>query len=342
MSDTEPEIDTFRPLSAVTAPIIERITLGTVERHPVKDRESWLRMRAADLTASDVASICGVGYRGALEVWAEKKGHIPAKGDSPILRRGRWFEPAIWQAIADECPEWQLRAAKIYLRAPALRFGATPDALAIDPARKGLILIQGKVVAKPAFISNWLGGDREGTLPTVPLGYQLQTLSETVLAEAAFTGEEIRPVVAALVVDSFTAELHMIPVARHTEAEQKILATVRQFWTNFDAGIQPALDPEKDHDVVRKLFSSENGATADLSSDNLLPSLLDERKLLGEEIAVREKRRKAIATEVMFKMGENSFALIAGGRKISCKETNVAGGYRDGYSFRQIREVKVR
>jgi len=340
MSDTE--IDTFRPLSEITAPVVERLTLGNVERHPVTDRESWLRMRAADLTASDVASICGVGYRGALEVWAEKKGHIPSKGDSPILRRGRWFEPAIWAAIADERPEWQLRAAKVYLRAPAQRFGATPDALAIDPARSGIILIQGKVVAKPVFIESWLGGDREGTSPTVPLGYQLQTLSETMLAEAAFTGEEIRPVVAALVIDSFTAELHLIPVARHAEAEQKILASVRQFWAGFDAGLQPAVDPNKDHDVVRKLFSAENGATVDLSSDNMLPALIDERKLLGEEIAAREKRRKAISTEVMFKMGANTFALIAGGRKLSCKETNVAGGYRDGYSFRQIREVKVR
>ncbi|SHG87340.1 YqaJ viral recombinase family protein [Bradyrhizobium erythrophlei] len=342
MITVEPEVGTFRSLSSITAPVVEKITLGTVERHPVTDRASWLRMRAADLTASDVASVCGVGYRSAMAVWAEKKGHIPPNGDSPILRRGRWFEKAIWEAITDERPEWQLRAAKVYLRAPALRFGATPDALAIDPARKGLVLIQGKVVAKPVFIADWLGGDREGTAPTVPLGYQLQTLSETMLAEAAFNGEEIHPVLAALVVDSFTAELHLIPVARHADAEQKILATVRQFWAGFDAGIQPAVDPTKDHDVVRKLFPAENGATLDLSSDNLLPTLIDERKRLGEEITVREKRRDAISTEIMFKLGDSSFALIAGGRKISCKVTNVKEAFRAAYSFRSIREVKVR
>ena len=338
----EAKIDTFRPLSEITAPIAEKIVLGTVERHPVKDRESWLRMRAADLTASDVSSIAGVGYRSPLAVWAEKKGHIPSNGDSPILRRGRWFEPAIWQAIADERPEWQLRAAKIYLRAPALRFGATPDALAIDPSRKGLILIQGKVVAKPVFVADWLGGDREGSSPTVPLGYQLQTLSETMLAEAAFAGEEVHPVVAALVVDSFTAELHLIPVARHAEAEMKILATVRQFWAGFDAGTQPAVDPTKDHDVVRKLYPTDNGSTIDLSADNLLPMLIDERKALGEEISAREKRRDAISTEVMEKIGDASFALVAGGRKLSCKVTSVKEALRAGYSFRSIREVKVK
>ena len=342
MSEAAPEIDTFRPIGEAAAAVVDRLALGMVQRHPVKDRESWLAMRAKDLTASDVASIAGVGYRSALAVWAEKKGHIPSNGDSPILRRGRWFEPAIWAAIADERPEWQLRAAKVYLRAPALRFGATPDALAIDPARKGLILIQGKVVAKPVFVADWLGGDREGSSPTVPLGYQLQTLSETMLAEAAFAGEEVHPVVAALVVDSFTAELHLIPVARHAEAEQKILATVRKFWADFDAGLQPAVDPDRDHDVVKKLFPGENGATVDLSADNMLTSLLDERKNLGEIVAASEKRRKAINTEIMFKMGANTFALIAGGRKISCKETNVEGGFRDGYSFRQIREVKVK
>ena len=336
------DVDTFRSIGDVAAELVQKISLGLVERHPVKDRESWLRMRAQDLTASDVASICGVGYRGALEVWAEKKGHIPAKGDSPILRRGRWFEPAIWQAIADDRPEWQLRAAKVYLRAPTLRFGATPDALAIDPSRKGLVLIQGKVVAKPVFVSDWLGGDREGTAPTVPLGYQLQTLSETMLAEAAFTGEVIHPVVAALVVDSFTAELHLIPLTRHADAEQKILTAVRQFWAGFDAGLQPAVDPTKDHDVVRKLYASDNGATIDLSADNMLPALVDERKILGQEITVRERRRDAISTEIMSKIGNATFALIAGGRKLSCKTTTVGEKFVDGYSFRSIREVKVR
>ena len=223
-----------------------------------------------------------------------------------------------------------------------MRFGATPDAFALDPARKGLVLIQGKVVAKPVFIADWLGGDREETEPSVPLGYQLQTLSETMLAEAAFTGEIIHPVLAALVVDTFSAELHLIPVQRHAEAEQKIIATVRQFWADFDAGLQPAVNGEKDHDAVRKLYPADDGTTIDLTGDNSLPALLDERKILGVEIRVREKRRDAIGTEIMGKIAQHSFALIAGGRKLSCKVTNVGEKFVAGYSFRSIRDAKVR
>ena len=85
MSDLAP----FRSPASINDDVVRKISLGVVERHPVTNRESWLRMRAADVTASDVASICGVGYRGALEVWAEKKGLIQPKGDSPILQRGR-------------------------------------------------------------------------------------------------------------------------------------------------------------------------------------------------------------------------------------------------------------
>jgi hypothetical protein len=335
------DIAPFRSIGAIAGDLVTKIALGEVERHPVTDRASWLAMRGRDLTASDVASICGCGYRGPLEVWAEKTGKIPPKGDSPILRRGRWLEPAIWAAVQDTNPSWTLRAAKTYLRAPALRFGATPDALAVDPDRKGIVLIQGKVVAQPTFIADWCGGARDNPSPTVPLGYQLQTLSETMLAEAAF-GETIHPVLAALVIGSFTAELYMIPVERHFGAEERILGAVKQFWEMTDAGQQPAADPDKDHDAVRKLYAVDDGSTVDLTGDNSIPSLMDERKRLGEVENAAKARRDVISTEIMAKMGNASFAVIAGGRKISCKTTTVKEAVRAGYSFRSIREVKVK
>lgn len=334
------DIAPFRSIGDIAADVVEKLSLGTVERHPVSDRESWLKLRARDLTASDVSSIMGCGYRGALEVWAEKKGLIQPKGDSPILRRGRWLEPAIWEAVKDHNPSWTLRSAKVYLRSPAMRFGATPDALAVDPDRKGIVLIQGKVVAQPTFIADWQGGDKHGAA-SVPLGYQLQTLSETMLAEKAFD-EIIHPVLAALVIGSYTAELHMIPIDRHAGAEARILSGVDQFWKLVDTGQKPVVDGEKDHDAVRELYGADDGSTIDLTGDNEIPALMDERKQLGEVENSAKKRRDAISTEIMAKMGNASFAMIAGGRKISCKETVVKEAFRAGYSFRSIREVKVK
>ncbi|WP_024516950.1 YqaJ viral recombinase family protein [Bradyrhizobium sp. Tv2a-2] len=338
------EVDSFRSIGDVAMGIVRELSLGDVEIHkvdPVRDREGWLKLRQKDVTASDVASIAGVGYRSPREVWADKTGQIGQKADTPVLRRGRRFEPSLWATIKEENPSWEIRAGKVYLRAPSLRFGATPDAMAIDPERPGLILIQGKVVAKPVFVADWLGGDREGTNPIVPLGYQLQTLAETMLASIAFK-QVIHPYVAAWVIDTFSEDLKMIPLVRHPVAEQKILETVKGFWDLLDAGGVPAIDPTRDHDLVRKLYPVDDGSIIDLSSDNLLPDLFDERKKLGEVISSSEKRRDEISTEIMAKIGAATFALIAGGRKLSLKVTNVKEQQRAAYSFRSLREVKVK
>src|SRR5690348_5406223 len=275
----------------MNAPFPHKIDLGTIERHPVTTREAWLEMRKRDVTASDVASIAGVGYKSALAVWGEKKGLIAPTADNAILRRGRWFEPAIWMALKERFPTWELRPAKIYLRSPSLRLGATPDAVAIDPDRDGIVLIQGKVVSKPIFDRDWAADNAHGA--EVPLGYQLQTLTETMLAEKAY-GQKVHPILAALVVDTFSAELYPIPVQRHPDAEQKILATVGKFWADFDAGRQPLVDPTQDHDTIKALYPIDNGTTIDLTADNSMPILMDRRALLSEEIKVRETQKKEI------------------------------------------------
>jgi len=316
------------------------LELGTIERYPVTDRESWLRMRMRDITASDVASIAGVGYRSALAVWAEKKGLVAPTGDNAILQRGRWLEPAIWRAIEDKRPTWKVIPGKVYLRSPLLRFGCTLDALVNDPERDGVVLVQGKIVAKPVFNRDWIT-DNTGGDPEVPLHYQLQTLSETMLVEKAY-GQKVYPVLAALVIDTFSAELYLLPVVRHPEAEQKILSTVQNFWKNFDAGHQPAVDPGQDSDVIKALYPSDNGVTIDLSDDNTLPAMMDQRKALTAEISERETRKKEIETAVKSKIGEASFALIAGGRKLSLKTTSRAGYTVQETSYRTLREVKIR
>ena len=334
------EIGTFRSIGDIAADIVEKLSPGIVERHQVTDRESWLKMRATDVTASDVASICGVGRRSPMAVWAEKKGLTSQQADSGILRRGRWLEPAIWEAIKDTNPTWQLRAAKIYLRSPSLRLGATPDALAVDPSREGLVLIQGKIVSQPVFERDWVV-DNTGADPVVPLGYQLQTLTETMLVEAAYgLKHTIHPVLAALVLGTFDAELYLLPVRRHTDAEQKILQTVRKFWADSDAGLEPVVSQSSDHDVVKALYPTDNGATVDLTGDNEIPGLMDERKILTEEIKERDDRKKLVEAAVKAKIGPASFAMIAGGRKLSLTLTK-----RDGYmvqptEFRTLREVR--
>src|SRR5579885_1406893 len=171
----------------------------TVERIPITSRDEWLAMRRNDVTASDVAAVCGVDpQRTALQVYAEKIGIFAGRPDEAIMRRGRWLEPAVIEALADLRPEWETRRARVYLRDDTIRIGASPDVVAIDPERDGVGNVQCKVVARPVFLRDWChDGNGDGPV-AVPLAYQLQTLTEAMLMGATWA------VVAALVIDTYS------------------------------------------------------------------------------------------------------------------------------------------
>ena len=110
--------------------------------------------------------------------------------DNDALRRGRWGEAAVLEMLADERPTWKVRRAKVYLRDRAIRLGATPDAEAVDPEREGLGIVQTKIIAESVYEREWTDG-------APPLGIQLQTLTEMMLAGAAWGA------IAALVVERY-------------------------------------------------------------------------------------------------------------------------------------------
>jgi putative phage-type endonuclease len=270
-----------------------------IERYAITDRAAWLALRAVDLTASDIGAACGLDpYKTPLMLYAEKTGLLLTGGDNPMMRRGRWFEPAAVEAIRDENPDWQVEKANVYLRDPDLRLGATPDALA-QTDEPGLTNIQIKVVAAPEFASHW--SERP------PLHYLLQTITEGLLLNAA------RSKLAALVVGTFSADLHIFDVPRHAAAEQRIMQICMEFWENIRTGKRPAADYERDAETVAALYpQSVKEPVLDLTGDNLLPGRLIEREVLKAEIAVASERVAAIDTEIKDKMGEAAVATLPG------------------------------
>jgi hypothetical protein len=196
------------------------------------------------------------------------------------------------------------------------------------------------VVSRPIFQRDWLTDPDDDYSPaSVPVGYQLQTLTETMLAEAAY-GQSAHAVVAALVHDTFTVDLHLIDVPRHPDAEAKILARTGAFWADMDAGRQPVVDPEQDQETVKALWPRDNGAEIDLSGDNLLPALVDQRTALGAQIKDAEAVRERIGTEIRGKMREASYARLADGRRLSLLTTNRKGFSVGPTTFRTLRIAK--
>lgn len=258
------------------------------ERIPITSRAQWLDLRRADITASDVAAVCGLSpYKSALRVWAEKIGEVAEPNETAAMRRGRWLEISVIAALAEERPDWSIRQPHVYIRDPEERIGATVDAIA--NSQDGETIVQCKVVSRPVFDAGWQDGP--------PIAYQLQTLTETMLWDAP------RAVVAALVIDTYSAELEIFPVNRHAGAEAKIRETVAGFWADVAAGRQPAADYSRDSELLQVLYRPRKEIEPiDLTGDNLLPELLAERERLMTTSKGAETRLEEIKAELVDKL----------------------------------------
>lgn len=279
----------------------------TVERIAITDRAQWLELRRQDVTASDIAVVCGVSpYKTIFQLWAEKTNANPATSDRPdngAMLRGRIYEPAVFKA-ALMFTDWTSVTPfddKLYLRDPVLRIGATPDAIGAD--RDGEFIVQAKTVGRSIFEA-WDGP---------PLAYQLQTLTEAMLYGAP------RAYLAVLVTDPFNPEFHAYEVPRHKDAEQRIRDAVTRFWDSIEAGELPAIDYSRDGELLKQMFKPREGvAPVDLTGDNMLPILLDTRETLKADVKQKQVRIDEINAELIHKL-DGAPAAVCAGWKITNK-----------------------
>jgi predicted phage-related endonuclease len=260
-------------------------------------------LRALDITASDTAALFGLHpYKTAMGLFADKTGApLPREDDSIAQRRGRLLEDAVARAFLEAQPLCKLKAANIYIRAPLLRFGCSPDFFLIDEqGRKGVAEM--KTAAPHIF-------KKQYTDQTPPTHHMLQCLSQMML-----TNSDIG-VLAVLVIDGYRFDLHTYDIPRHPAAERRIQDAVAQFWSDIDAGRTPNLDYARDGSLLPVLFPHHvEGKVVDLRSDNALPALLDEREQIKDEITAKIARKDAIETELKFKMADAEAAMVAGWR----------------------------
>lgn len=278
-----------------------------IEIRPITSRREWLSWRREVLTASDIGAVAGVDqYKTPLRVYAEKLTNIDAE-ESPIMRRGRMFEAAAIEYLREDHEDWQLsRPAAFYIDVDH-KLGATPDLLA-ECEKRGRINIQIKTVSAPVFES-W-----DGKPPT---GYVLQTVCENLLTNAD------EGILAVLAVSAYAAELHEFPVPRHKGAEKRICDIARQFWANVKKGVVPRPDYRMDGDVLAKLYQPdiEVETPLDLTGDNRILEVLEQREALKASIKEHEADVKAFDAEIIHKLGGATLATV-NGWKITNKLTH--------------------
>jgi predicted phage-related endonuclease len=245
-------------------------------------------------------------YKTPLRVYAEKLTDIDAD-ESPIMRRGRMFEAAAIEYIREDHIDFELQRPNAFYSDVDLKLGATPDLLAACSGR-GRINIQIKTVSAPVF-EGW-----EGKPPTA---YVLQTVAENLLTNAD------EGILAVLVVSAYAAELHEFPVPRHEGAEKRICEIARQFWANVKKGVVPRPDYRMDGDVLAKMYQPdpEVETPLDLTGDNRILEVLEQREDLKASIKAQEADVKAFDAEIIHKLGGATLATI-NGWKITNKLTH--------------------
>ena len=304
---------TDRPTPETSAETCKKVPiLMNVQHLAITSREQWLELRKPDITASTIGALFNCHpYSTALKIYAEKRGTEFLNEDNLAMRRGRWLEPAVRKAVEEERPDWKLVEPNEYLRDPDYRIGATPDFyITGDPRGKGIL--QAKSVAPSVYARDWNDGAE------VPLWIILQAVTEAMLANADFI------VVAALLVDAHNMEVAIHEMPRNPAAEEKIKKAVETFWQNIDLGIEPDPDFARDADTIKAMWRSEEPTNeVDLSGNNRIPALLEQRTILKEQIKANEATLEAIDAEIKFEMKDAAVATGISGWRVTYKTSFV-------------------
>jgi predicted phage-related endonuclease len=274
-----------------------------IEAWKITTREEWLERRKLDVTASSVACLFGLHeYMSSLSLWATKTGIPMETTDNKVLQRGRRLEGAVADVFIEENPGWRITKANEYLRDPKIRLGGTPDFYCRDPEGKRVTL-QAKIVARSQFRRLW-----DESAP--PFWIVLQCLTEAHLDNADYG------IVAALVLDEWTADLHTYKVPRHRAGEERIRKAVQQFWQNVEDGKPPPpADYARDGVIIGMMFPNHiPGKVLDLTHDNRMPELIESRIGLQEEIKSLKAALDKVETEIKEKLGDAEGAIVPGWR----------------------------
>ena len=270
-----------------------------IERHAIPAGLRLHPLRPHYLNASEVGAAAGVDpHKSRLALHCEKTGELPAQEDNEAMQRGRWLESGVVAALIELHPDWDIRyPLDLYLCDPETRQGCTPDAAAgIDGQ---LVNVQLKVVSRPVFERDFAEGP--------PDAYLYQTLQE-----GALTGAD-RSLLAALIVDTYRAELKLYDVPRHAAAEQRLRDIAAAFWARIARGERPPADVTRDAETVAAMFKiSVPEPVLDLSGDNRLAELMPKRAFLKAGIVLHEKLLAEIDTEIKEKLGPAETALLPG------------------------------
>lgn len=200
--------------------MVKRIKLPTPTHiYRKDDTASWLKNRAEDVTASNLASLFGHGYN-SCNAYKKSFGEEYKELTGPDIMRGKILEPACLMAAEMFIGLKQVpmtHGETWYYRHPDIRIGATPDFFALHDDE--LILIECKAPKARSF---------ERWLEKAPLYYVIQ-----MQAQMMCTGLT-KGILVALTIENDHAKFCSYLVSLNEEFCAMVETEVEKFWREID------------------------------------------------------------------------------------------------------------
>jgi YqaJ-like recombinase protein len=296
---------------------------------PIENNAQWHALRRNVVGASEAGALVGVHeYLSYFALWARKSGKLPPIEDNPAMERGRRLEPVAIDLIRDRFPQWNIVVPHEHYADQQFGVGATPDLFAHDETR-GTGVIQIKSVAPSVLRRGWRG-ESDAIAPPTWIGIQARM-------EAYLTGADWAAV-AALVVDH-EIDLHVIEVPMHRAVVETIRTEALRFWEMVFSGRQPDPDYARDGELIRAMLKKDDGSEIDLSGDNELPDLLDQRETVMALAKQYEEEARTINARLLHRLGNAASGRLKDGY-ISAKTINRPAYQVKPSSYRQLRVVR--
>lgn len=236
------------------------------------------------------------------ELWHRKKGNIatPEFGGDERIEAGIRLEPVVIDWACDKWGYTKRPTPKRFANGKGL--GGHPDQCVTCPERgDGILEVK---------TADWLQAKSWGDEP--PLHYQLQAMTYMGLAGAQW---------ADLVMLVGGNELRRFQLAFRPKLFAEIERRAAAFWQTIEADTPPRADYTRDIEPLTELYRSSDGATVDLTGDNLAAIAAAEYLAADEALKAAYKRKEAAKAELVDKMGTAAEALLSGFR---FKATTVA------------------
>jgi predicted phage-related endonuclease len=272
-----------------------------IEEHAITSPEQWQALRAKDVTASVVGALFGVHpYLTIGQLYAQKKQLMSTVAANAVIRRGIRLENLVAQEVGALHPDWVINKATSYFRDPDLRLGATPDFFINPDSEDQRGILQVKTAGVSAYKRQWQEGP--------PLWILLQVATEMHLTNSQWGTIAVLPVGEW---SDFSVETYH--VERHQGVIDRIIDATKMFWHAFNHDAMPTIDYARDNELVKLLYPVEvAGKTIDLTGDNRIKELLNERQTVRAALKTTEQVRDALETEIKCKIGDAERAIVPG------------------------------